>query len=233
MKTIWENLLSEHDKKCLANTSEFAPRRGLGGKPAIIVIDMQKSVIGEDRPIYEQQDKYPYACGNFAWTAIRHIEKLLPFARERGIPVVYTRHCYRPEYGYANRPKNDVFAHDDPGSRIIAEIAPVVPGDIIIEKQGASAFFSTALPHSLRSRGVDTVLVVGNTTSGCVRASAIDATGYGFKTAVIEECVFDRLEMAHKASVFDLQYKYCDVLNADEVYEYLRSLDNRMLRSAM
>jgi len=224
MKKIWENLLSEHDRRCLANTSEFAPRRGLGCKPAIIVIDMQKSVIGEDRPIYEQQDIYPYACGNFAWAAIRHIEKLLPFARENNIPIVYTRHCYRPEYGYANRPKNDVFAFDNPGSAIIPEIAPVIPGDIIIEKQGASAFFSTTLPHSLRSRGVDSVIIVGNTTSGCVRASAIDATGFSFKTAVIEECIFDRLEMAHKASLFDLQYKYCDVLGIDEAYAYIKGL---------
>lgn len=224
MEKIWESLLSEHDKKCLANTSEFSPRRGLGQKPAILVIDMQLGVIGEDRPIYEQQDKYPYACGNFAWSAIRHMQKLLPFAREHGIPVVYTRHCYRPEYGFAGRPKNDVFAHDNPLSQIVAEIAPIVPGDTVLEKQGASAFFATNLPHSLRSKGVDSVIIVGNTTSGCVRASAIDATGYSFKTAIVEQCVFDRLEMAHKGSMFDLQYKYCDVFTIDETYEYIKSL---------
>lgn len=224
MINIWNELLTEHDQKCLANKSEFQPRRGLGCKPAIVVIDMQKAVIGEDRPIYEQQDRYPYACGNFAWAAIRHMEKLLPYARAHGIPVVYTKHCYRPEYGYEGRPKNDVFAFDNPDSEIVPEIAPIVPGDIVIEKQGASAFFSTTLPHSLRSRGIDTVLIVGNTTSGCVRASAIDATGFSFKTAVVQDCIFDRLEMAHRASLFDLQYKYCDVLELGEVYEYIDGL---------
>ena len=89
MEQIWKDMLTEHDKKCLANQSSFQPRRGLGSKPALIVIDMQKAVIGDDMPIYEQQDRYPYACGNFAWAAIRHIEKLIPYCREHGIPVAH------------------------------------------------------------------------------------------------------------------------------------------------
>lgn len=224
MEPIWKDMLTEHDKKCLGNASSFQPRRGLGSKPAILVIDMQKAIIGEDRPIYEQQDEYPYACGNFAWEAIRHIEKLLPYARERGIPVVYTKHCYRPEHGFEGRPVNDVFAFDNPDCNIISELEPVIPGDTVIEKQGPSAFFSTNLNNSLRSKGVDTVIIVGTSTSGCVRASAIDATSLSFKTAVIEEGIFDRLEMAHRASVFDLQYKYCDVLSFDDIYEYIEGL---------
>lgn len=224
MEAIWKDMLTEHDKKCLGNTASFQPRRGLGVKPAILVVDMQKAIIGEDMPIYEQQDRYPYACGNFAWEAIRHVEKLLPLAREKGIPIVYSKHCYRPEHGFAGRPKNDVFAFDNPDCNIISELEPVIPGDTVIEKQGPSAFFSTNLNNSLRSKGVDTVLIVGTSTSGCVRASAIDATSLSFKTAVIEECIFDRLEMAHRASLFDLQYKYCDVLSIDDIYEYIKGL---------
>ncbi len=225
MEQIWKDMLTEHDKKCLANTSSFQPRRGLGTKPAIIVIDMQKAVIGEDRPIYEQQDRYPYACGNFAWAAIRHIQKLLPYARAHNIPILYSKHCYRPEYGFAGRPANDVFAFDNPDCGIIPELEPVIPGDTVVEKQGPSVFFSTNVNNSLRSKGVDTVLIVGNTTSGCARATAIDASSLSFKTALIEECVFDRLEMAHRASMFDLQYKYCDVLPIQEVYEYFEGLE--------
>lgn len=223
MKNIWKDLLSEHDKKCLANTSEFSPKRGLGEKPAILVIDMQKSIIGEDMPIYEQQDRYPYACGTAGWEAIRHLEKLLPFARENDIPIVYTRNVYRPESGYVF-PKEYVFQISHPGSEIIEELAPNIPGDIVIEKNRASAFFNTPLLYTLLHKKVDTLLITGNTTSGCVRATAIDSTGYEFKTAIVEECVFDRLDLAHKASMFDLQYKYCDVLNLNEVYSYLESL---------
>ena len=225
MEQIWKDMLTEHDKKCLANQSSFQPRRGLGSKPALIVIDMQKAVIGDDMPIYEQQDRYPYACGNFAWAAIRHIEKLIPYCREHGIPVVYSKHCYRPEYGFAGRPANDVFAADNPNCDIIPELTPVIPGDTVVEKQGPSVFFSTNVNNSLRSKGVDTVLIVGNTTSGCARATAIDATSLSSKTALIEECVFDRLEMAHRANMFDIQYKYCDVLPIAEVYEYLEGLN--------
>ena len=209
MEQIWKDMLTEHDKKCLANQSSFQPRRGLGSKPALIVIDMQKAVIGDDMPIYEQQDRYPYACGNFAWAAIRHIEKLIPYCREHG----------------AGRPANDVFAADNPNCDIIPELTPVIPGDTVVEKQGPSVFFSTNVNNSLRSKGVDTVLIVGNTTSGCARATAIDATSLSFKTALIEECVFDRLEMAHRANMFDIQYKYCDVLPIAEVYEYLEDLN--------
>ncbi len=223
MKAIWKDLLSEHDQKCLANASEFSPKRGLGKSPAIMVIDMQYSIIGEDKPIYEQQDVTPYACGNFAWEAIRHLQKLLPFARENKIPIVYTRNVYRPESGFVF-PETYVFRIDNPGSKIIAELEPVVPGDIVLEKNRASAFFCTPLLYTLLNKGIDTLIITGNTTSGCVRATAIDATGYNFKTAVVEECIFDRLEMAHKASLFDLQYKYCDVLTLDETYEYLNGL---------
>ena len=108
---------------------------------------------------------------------------------------------------------------------IIPELTPVIPGDTVVEKQGPSVFFSTNVNNSLRSKGVDTVLIVGNTTSGCARATAIDATSLSFKTALIEECVFDRLEMAHRANMFDIQYKYCDVLPIAEVYEYLEGLN--------
>ncbi|MCI9331144.1 MAG: isochorismatase family protein [Oscillibacter sp.] len=225
MKQIWNDMLTGHDRKCLANTASFQPRRGLGKRPAIIVIDMQRAVIGEDRPIYEQQDRYPYACGNFAWAAIRHIQPLLSYARAHGVPILYSKHCYRPEYGFAGRPANDVFAFDNPDCDIIPQLAPVVPGDTVVEKQGPSVFFATNVNNSLRSKGVDTVLLVGNTTSGCARATAIDATSLSFHTALIEECVFDRLEMAHRASMFDLQYKYCDVLPIREIYEYLENLE--------
>lgn len=225
MEQIWKDMLTEHDKKCLANQSSFQPRRGLGSKPALIVIDMQKAVIGDDMPIYEQQDRYPYACGNFAWAPSATLRSSFPTAVSTASPVVYSKHCYRPEYGFAGRPANDVFAADNPNCDIIPELTPVIPGDTVVEKQGPSVFFSTNVNNSLRSKGVDTVLIVGNTTSGCARATAIDATSLSFKTALIEECVFDRLEMAHRANMFDIQYKYCDVLPIAEVYEYLEGLN--------
>lgn len=95
---IWDSLLSDHDKRVLSNWQRRPYRlTGLGDRPALCVIDIQRAFVGEDRPIYEQQDKYPKACGNFAWAAIRNIKKLIPAAREAGIPVIYTASVTRPE----------------------------------------------------------------------------------------------------------------------------------------
>lgn len=222
---IWEDILSEHDRRCLANypsLGRIGQRPGLGNNPALLVIDMQVGVIGEDRPIYEQQDRYPMACGNFAWAAIRHLQKLIPIARQAGIHIVYSRFVIRPESGLPV-PAGTCFSSENPASEIIKEIAPV-KGDICIEKNRASIFFHTPALYYLLNKRVDTLVITGNTTSGCVRASAIDGVGYNFRVAVVKECVFDRLEFTHKASLFDLQYKYCDVSSIDKVYEYIERI---------
>lgn len=219
---VWEDLLSEHDHRVLANRPRARQPSGLGSRPALLVIDMQLGVIGEDRPIYEQQDKYPSACGNFAWAAIRHLQKLIPIARESGIPIVYSRHIFRPESGLAVAPTSP-FRPENPYSEIIKEIAPI-EGDILIEKNRASIFFHTPAAYILFGKNVDTLLITGNTTSGCVRASAIDGAGYNFKVTVIEECIFDRIELEHKASLFDLWFKYCDVISIDEAYQYVETI---------
>lgn len=219
MKPIWADLLSEHDKRCLANQPEMAPVRGLGERPALLVIDMQVGIIGEDKPIYEQQDKYPGGCGNFAWSAIRHMKKLIPTARDAGIPILFSRFVYHPESGFVH-PPTYMFNSENPYSEIIDDLKPV-KGDIVIEKNRASIFFQTPALYYLLNKKVDTLLVTGTSTSGCVRASVIDGTGYMFKVALVEECVFDRLELAHKSSMFDLQFKYCDVMSIEETYDYI------------
>jgi nicotinamidase-related amidase len=219
---VWDDILSEHDRRCLANRPRIGQRPELGNNPALLVIDMQRGVIGEDRPIYEQQDKYPSACGTFAWEAIRHLEKLIPAAREAGIPVMYSRFVIRPETGITIPPGSS-FGADNPYSEIIEEIAPL-EGDIYIEKNRPSIFFHTPALYVLFEKKVDTLLIAGNTTSGCIRASAIDGAGYNFRVAVIEECTFDRLEFTHKASLFDLWYKYCELLSVREIYEYIKKI---------
>jgi len=216
---LWDDLLSENDRKCLANRPSIRQRRELGVNPVLVVIDMQSGVIGEDRPAYEQNDRLPMACGSAAWTAIRHLQEMIPAARQAGIPVFYSRHVYRPESGLTVAPDSS-FRAEDPGSELTGEL-PREPGDLYIEKNRPSIFFQTPTVYMLMSRGIDTLLVTGNTTSGCIRASAIDGIGYGFKVAVIGDCVFDRIELSHKASLFDLSYKYCDVIGLNDAYQYI------------
>jgi maleamate amidohydrolase len=227
---VWEQYLTENDRRVLAARTPRV-KRGFGEKPALLVIDMQKTACGEDRPIYEQLDRFPGACGPYAWESIRHLEKLLPAARAAGVPVIYTKHLFRPTTGLPQAAPESTFSSLNPLSEIPEEIA-MQAGDLLLEKQVASAFFHTGLIYMLLNLGVDTLLVTGNSTSGCVRATVVDAGGYKFKVSVIEECVFDRIEMSHAASLFDMQFKYADVVNLPAVYQYLSAIGSRRLAAA-
>jgi maleamate amidohydrolase len=99
-------------------------------------------------------------------------------------------------------------------------IAPA-DGEIVFNKKVASAFFGTPLVSQLASRGVDTVILTGCSTSGCIRATAVDAVSYGFRVIVPEECVADRADAPHRANLFDIDSKYGDVVGVDEVLEHL------------
>lgn len=228
---IWEQFLTENDRKVLAARKPRA-KRGFGERPALLVIDMQVTACGDDRPIYEQLDKYPGACGPYAWDAIRHMQKLIPAARSAGVPVIYTKHLFRPTTGLPQADPSSNFSSLNPNSEIPEEIA-MQEGDLLLEKQVASVFFHTGLIYMLLNLKVDTLLVAGNSTSGCVRASVVDAGGYQFKVSVIEECVFDRIEMSHAASLFDMQFKYADVVNLPEVYDYLSQIGAGKLATAV
>ena len=218
---VWNDVLSENDRKVLAarKPREFS---GFGERPALVIIDMNVGAVGEDRPIYEQLDRYPTAMGNYAWEAIRHMQKLIPAARAARIPIIYSKHVFKVIHGL---PRCDdptyPFSELSPLSELQPEIAPE-PGDLLIEKQRASVFFHTPLLYVLMDKKVDTLIIIGNSTSGCVRATAVDGSYYpSFKVAVVEECVFDRIELSHKTALFDMQFKYCDVVKLDQVMGYL------------
>src|SRR5688572_5628501 len=98
------------------------------------------------------------------------------------------------------------------GNEIVAEVAPL-PGDVVIHKGASSAFLGTPLTMLLRDLGVDTVVCCGETTSGCVRATVVDASSLRFHVAVVAECCFDRTQMSHHVSLFDMDQKYADVVS--------------------
>src|SRR5674476_706202 len=118
-------------------------------------------------------------------------------------------------------PRNDAEAY-----AIRAEFKPE-PGDVVITKQRASAFFGTPLQAHLTQLGIETVIVCGESTSGCVRASAVDAYSYGFHVVLVEECCFDRSMLSHKVNLFDLHHKYVDVLHIDQVDAHLNGRNVR------
>jgi len=146
---------------------------------------------------------------------------LFALARSRGLPIVYSTTEIRKEVDPDSVRATNRRGKEAPAAyQIRAEFAPQ-PGDLVIYKERASVFFGTPLvPHLLR-QGVDSLIVCGESTSGCVRASAVDAYSYGFHVVLVEECCFDRSLLSHKVNLFDLHHKYADVMHLDEVRKHL------------
>jgi nicotinamidase-related amidase len=212
---IWNDLLTEQDRAVIqkAGYSESGASswesRGLGEDPMVLVIDMQRLVVGENEPILDAIEDYRTAMGEIAWDAIDHIEPFLAFARDHGLPVTYTRVVPT--------------SYDDPNHEDLDIVDPVAPetGDTVVDKSYASAFYGTDLLSRLVRGGHDSVIIVGNSTSGCVRATAIDAQQNGFDVILPQECIFDRIEASHKIGLMDLWMKYAEVQTREEVEAYV------------
>lgn len=209
---VWDQFLTEDDKKVLAARKPRKPK-GPGKKNALLLIDMQDTAMGYDKPIWEQLDEYSGACGPHAWKALKVQQDLIAAARAAGMTIIYTKHVFHPYMELpASAPTNN-FSSENKKSEVPDEIA-MQPGDILVEKQTASAFAYTNLPLILKQHGIDGLMVGGNSTSGCVRATCVDGAAAGYNIQVIEEATFDRIEFSHAASLFDMQFKYCDVISA-------------------
>ena len=188
----------------------FANELGLGASPALLIIDF---VIGFTDPEH-------FGGGNIG-PAITKTVALLEFAREQSWPIVHTRVVYAADGSDAG-----AFARKVPSllkltaeselSQIVPELTPR-PGELVIQKRQASAFFQTELASWLSYRGVDTTLIAGCTTSGCVRASVIDSISSNFPTVVVEDCVGDRAIGPHEANLFDMGQKYADIRKSEDI----------------
>jgi len=195
----------------------------VGPMPALLAIDLYELVYeGGPNPVSEVAKTHPMSCGIHAWEAIPPTQRLFVSARTAGIPIFHTTVETRPD----SQPKSVVATRrsgkrpDPAGFEIRPEFAPQ-PDETVIRKMRASAFFGTPLVAHLTQLGVQTVIICGESTSGCVRASAIDAYSYGFHVVVVEECCFDRNRLSHKVNLFDMHHKYADVMGVDEVVEHL------------
>ena len=206
--------------------SHYAREVFVGPNPALLAIDLYELPYqGGPRPVSEVARTYPSSCGEYAWTAIEPTKRLFAAARSAGIPVAYSTVDTRPDgRARAMRATRRPSVPADPELYAIrAEFKPQA-GDVVILKQRASAFFGTPLIAHLTGLGVQTVIVCGESTSGCVRATAVDAYSYGFHVVLAEECCFDRSLISHKINLFDLHHKYADVLGVDAVVAHLDKL---------
>lgn len=183
----------------------FAQTLGLGQAPAVVIIDF---VVGFTDPAH-------FGGGNIG-PAIERTVPLLALARAKGWPVAHTRVVYADDGSDAGVfamkvPSLRTLTETSPLSQIVPELAPV-PGELVLRKRHASAFFQTPLAEFLALRRVDTLLVAGCTTSGCVRATVIDASAHNFRPVVITDCVGDRALGPHEANLFDMGQKYADLM---------------------
>jgi maleamate amidohydrolase len=200
-------------------TGVWDNRLGFGGKPALVVIDFMKGYTLEDSPLY--------APG--VVTAVQESTELLAVARQCQIPVLHTIVRYNPgnfEDGGVWLKKAPVLKCLVEGNVYAAICDEVLPGagETVITKNYASAFFGTSLATTLTAQGVDTIVMIGCSTSGCIRASAVDAVQHGFRGMVVRECVGDRHADPHEANLFDIHSKYGDVVSKMETIEYFKSL---------
>lgn len=194
----------------------------VGAKPALLAIDLyRKAYLGGPKPVAEVNREHDGSCGIHAWNALPHTQRLLAAARRAGVPVIYTtRHAETGGVHSTNRKKRD---ESESLYAIQPELAPV-PGEHVIYKERASAFFGTTLVTHLRKLGAQSLIICGESTSGCVRASTVDAYSYGFHSTLVEECVYDRSILSHKVNLFDLHHKYADVMHIDDVVGHLERL---------
>jgi maleamate amidohydrolase len=185
----------------------FGGSAGIGAAPALLIVDFVNGFA----------DPAVFGGGNIG-AAIAATGPVLAFCRARGIPVAHTRVVYAADGTDAG-----VFARKAPGllrltedsplSQIVPELSPFA-GELVVRKLGASAFFETQLASWLRFKRVDTLLIAGCTTSGCVRASVVDSLQHNFRTVVLTDCVGDRAMGPHEANLFDMGQKYADLLDS-------------------
>jgi maleamate amidohydrolase len=205
------------DVRAIYRAQNIGHSSGFGTRPALLIVDF---VNGFNDPAL-------FGGGNIA-PAIAATVPLLHAARAARIPVAFTRVVYAQDGSDAcaftlKMPGLAVLTETAAASQVVPELAPL-PGELVVRKTQPSAFFGTGLAEWLKARDVDTVLVAGCTTSGCVRASVVDSMSHNFRTVVVCDCVGDRAIGPHEANLFDMEQKYADLATADAAIARLAAL---------
>ena len=218
MSTVrpWDGLVPPQELEQLS-AAGFGERQGMGTKPCLVVIDVVMSFLGpragSDAP------SSPMSCGDMGWQVLPTITGLVDTFRRAGHPVMYTRGDPQDKAfcgGSVKRTRDAAVARAVHEAPFPDEIVPAAD-EYVLAKPKASAFFGTPLVSYLVREGVDTLVLAGTTTSGCVRATAVDASANNFRVIVAQDACFDRSAFAHAANLFDIHMKYGDVVTTAEL----------------
>jgi maleamate amidohydrolase len=225
IKQPWDDVIPPEERETYA-IAGLGGAAGFGQRPALMIIDVQYRSVGDrPMPIREAIKQYATSCGEAGWHAIAHIAELARMFREKKWPVIFP-HVARKvshDHGAFSAKIPGIMRIPPEGYDFVREVAPE-PGELLLPKTQASAFFGTPLATYLIGAGIDSLVLTGCTTSGCVRASVVDACALNFKSIVPSDAVFDRSPTSHAVNLFDIASKYADVLPTQAVIERLRVL---------
>ena len=222
----WHAIIPPHEQEAY-RAAGFGRSSGLGKRPALLIIDVQYRTVGTTpAPFMEAIKEFPTSCGDVGWRAVKQIERLLAVFRGNRWPVLYPYVSPKETFdrGRLSDKVPAIMNIAPKGYEFVAEVAPR-EHDILLPKKHPSAFFGTPLASYLIERAVDTLVVTGCTTSGCVRGSVVDGFAYNFRALVPHDAVYDRSQVSHAVNLFDMSEKYADVMSTDEALAALKSVD--------
>lgn len=222
MSRPWTGIVPDEDIRRY-EAAGFGRPSGFGKRAALLIIDVQYRTVGTRRvPFWEAIEEFKTSCGDVAWDAVGNLAELVKAFREQDLPILYPYVAPKESYdsGRLGQKVPAIMAVPPEGYRFVEEIAPAEK-DILIPKKHPSAFFGTPLTSYLVDLGVDTIVVAGCSTSGCVRGTVVDGFALNFKVIVPEDCVYDRSATAHAVNLFDMAYKYADVVPSADIRSYL------------
>lgn len=229
MTAGWERdadlLLTDLDRE-VVRLSGFGQRGAAGSSPALLIVDVTEAFCGDrPEPILESIKRFRNSSGEVAWPAVEVIRRLGETARGNDLPVFYTRGMSAESGVGPGRwaMKNSRAREDRGGQHRIVEPLEPREGDVVLDKAKPSAFFGTPLLSLLIERGIDSLIVCGCTTSGCVRATVVDAFSNNFAVSVVADACFDRVAASHTVALFDMNLKYGNVVGSEEAAAMMRS----------
>ena len=192
----------------------FGQTMGLGERPALVIVDF---VVAFDDPKL-------FGGGNIHAAVLQTVE-LLKFCRAKAMPIAFSRYVFSEDGSDSNLliakiPALKILTENNPAGQVVPELTPQ-RGELIVRKRNASAFFQTDFSSWLARHRVDTLIITGCVTSGCIRATAIDSLGYGYRPIVVRDCVGDRAIGPHDANLFDMEQKYADLKTRDQLIDEL------------
>ena len=204
----------------------------LGVSPALLILDVTTMFVGDKpEPIIKSIEHFPNSCGNIGWKAIKKMNRLLDYARRKNLPVIYTigQEENNQKSLWAEKQPNVLYKPQKAMQSVnsIPKIIQPEKNELVIRKSMPSAFFGTTLLSHLIASKIDTLIVTGCTTSGCVRATVVDAFSYNYPVMVVEECTFDRGRIPHVINLFDMDQKYANVVSFEEAVDYMESATER------